>query len=95
MKESIRMAAELAAKRQHRDADLRLRLEQASAWLSGSDLQLIVEELVDNACSFSAGGCPVEVRLEADGHLSIRDEGRGMDVRCSTGPSSRFSRPRK
>lgn len=79
VKESIRVAAELAMTRRHRDTDLRLVLEQVSACLSGSDLQLIVEELVDNACSFSDEGCPVEVRLETDGRLLIRDHGRGMD----------------
>lgn len=79
VRESIRMAAELGVKRRHRDADLRLFLEQASAWISGSDLQLIVEELVDNACSFSTEGCPVEVCMEAGGHLLIRGQGRGME----------------
>jgi signal transduction histidine kinase len=42
------------------------------------DLSRIVDELVHNACKFSRPGTPIEVRLTADGVLTVTDKGRGM-----------------
>jgi two-component system, sensor histidine kinase and response regulator len=47
--------------------------------LSG-DVSLMVEELMDNACKFSAKGNPIEVRFEPDGVLTVIDAGRGMTL---------------
>jgi signal transduction histidine kinase len=43
-----------------------------------TDLSVMVEELVDNACNYSRRGTSVKVRLGADGVLTVTDTGRGM-----------------
>jgi signal transduction histidine kinase len=48
---------------------------------SPTEFTALVEELVDNALSFSRKDSPVKVTMTADGawlRLMIRDEGRGM-----------------
>jgi signal transduction histidine kinase len=43
-----------------------------------SDVTLIAEELVDNACKFSPQGSEITLRFTADGVLTVTDLGRGM-----------------
>jgi DNA-binding response OmpR family regulator len=66
-----------------READLVIRLEQVYWPFREDYLVLLVEELVDNACKFSAPGTPVEVR----GHgtrefwsLNVSNCGVGMNA---------------
>ncbi len=44
-----------------------------------SDFKVMVEELVDNACAYSAKGTPIRVTFTTDCVLTVADEGRGMD----------------
>ena len=74
-----------AARRKVQDAgrasDLQLDLLDGLVAMSESNLTKIVEELVDNACKFSASGKPVMVRTLTDGYwteISVSDQGRGM-----------------
>ncbi len=55
--------------------------EEQTVQIAQAHMEKIVEELVDNACKFSALGTPVEVKTayEAEGlALYITDQGRGM-----------------
>ena len=74
-----------AARRKVQDAgralDLQLDLLDGQVAMSESNLAKIVEELVDNACKFSASGKPVVVRTLTDGswtEINVTDQGRGM-----------------
>ncbi len=55
-------------------------IELAPVSLSGdlSDMKIIVEELVDNACRYSRKGTWIGVRLQDDGAFSVLDGGRGL-----------------
>lgn len=64
--------------RHGRQADLVAEIAGGSAIRATSGLLMIVEELVENACTFSRVGSPVEVRWSADGCLRVSDHGRGM-----------------
>lgn len=49
--------------------------------LSEHDLATVIEELVDNACTYSRKGTPITVTFTKDNEfvqLDVRDEGRGM-----------------
>ncbi len=64
-----------------READLNIEVENAAIFISASNLQKIVQELVDNALKFSAAGTPVDIRgsvFEAVYVVQITDRGRGM-----------------
>lgn len=83
--ESVRQAAltgiESAVKRHQRAADVTTELTGARLRTSPTEFTALVEELVDNALSFSRKESPVKVRLQPDGRwlrLVITDEGRGM-----------------
>ena len=83
--ESVLQAAlagiESAAKRHQRAADVTSELVAARLRTSPTEFTALVEELVDNALSFSRKESPVKVRLQPDGNwlrLTITDEGRGM-----------------
>lgn len=75
---AVNTSIEAAMKRQKRSADLTLRLAPVSLRVVPNDLIAIVEELVDNACSFSRRGTPIQVTLDATGQLTVTDHGRGM-----------------
>lgn len=80
--ESVRQAVEAGAKsaadRAGRTADMKLAIEPVSIRGETTDLAVIVEELVDNACGFSKRGSPIVVELDAHGVLQVEDCGRGM-----------------
>ncbi|MDB6116064.1 MAG: walR [Lacunisphaera sp.] len=72
---------EAAAKRHARMADVTMEFVGAPLRTSPTEFTALVEELVDNALSFSRKDSPVKVTLQPDGNwlrLTIRDEGRGM-----------------
>lgn len=75
---SIETGIEAAMKRQKRRDDLTTRIEPGPLAVSPHDLSVIVEELLDNACSFSRRGTPIELTLAPDGRLTVTDHGRGM-----------------
>ncbi|MEE3719073.1 response regulator [Tumidithrix elongata RA019] len=69
------------AKEKHREADLRLALENASVGLPPAKLQKIIEEIVDNAFKYSEAGTPVFIVSQVVGDsfsVSVSDRGRGM-----------------
>lgn len=66
-----------------RGPDFQLEGEACSIPLSENHLATIVEELVDNACTYSRKGSPIKVKLYQDAHfvrLEVRDQGRGMST---------------
>lgn len=70
----------IVAKRHLRETDLILGEVNACVRMATADLELIVEELLDNAFTFSAPGSAVEIGLSEPGILTVRDHGRGMDA---------------
>lgn len=78
VRETVENAAVSAASRLDRQADLRFQLTPPTLLCRPSDLAIIVEELVDNACSFSPRGSEIHVRLDAAGVFAVEDRGRGM-----------------
>lgn len=74
----LRRSAEIAVQRHKREQDLELSFSRTGVSCNAIDLQLIVEELVDNACSFSSVGSKIKVGLDAAGTLVVHDSGRGM-----------------
>jgi CheY-like chemotaxis protein len=76
---AVRSGADAAARRHHRANDVRCSVEEEETIAgTASDVALIVEELVDNACAFSRQGTTIEVSLRATGELTVQDRGRGM-----------------
>lgn len=75
---AINSGIEAAMKRQRRTSDLVTRLASVPVRVRGADLVAMVEELVDNACSFSRRGTPIQVTLDDTGQLTVTDHGRGL-----------------
>jgi signal transduction histidine kinase len=61
-----------------RREDVTMLVSPGPITVKAPDLSRIVDELVHNACKFSRPGTPIEVRLTADGVLTVTDKGRGM-----------------
>lgn len=77
----VSAAAMAAAERRDRAADLRLEGSPQPLPISAQNLSTIVEELADNAFSYSRAGTLVTIELGADqGQWTVRvaDKGRGM-----------------
>lgn len=77
----LEQAAKVAARRHRREADLRLEVQAAALTAGPQEFSILIEELVDNACSFSAPGKPVRVGARITGanlRLRVSDAGRGM-----------------
>jgi signal transduction histidine kinase len=63
-----------------RRKDATIRMSPCSISIKPADLSHVVEELVDNAFKFSRQGTPVGIELNADGLLTVTDQGRGMSA---------------
>ncbi|CAG0929188.1 partial Cyclic di-GMP phosphodiesterase, partial [Planctomycetaceae bacterium] len=77
----IKQAAHTAAGRARRDSDLWLNLGDAAVGMADLHLSKLVDELVSNACKFSAAGQPIELSTRTvDGWyvFTVVDHGRGM-----------------
>ncbi len=77
----IEQGALAAAKRQKPRANLKMDLAGATLNAGAQELAMLVEELVDNAFSFSRPGALVQLIARPAGqklHLTVRDAGRGM-----------------
>lgn len=77
----IATVAQRTAARAGRTDDLQVTLGNAALSIPGDSLEKIVDELVDNACKFSAAGSPVQVRADvtlACYTLRVIDQGNGM-----------------
>jgi two-component system sensor histidine kinase/response regulator len=70
-------AAGYATNRHQRSGDISISVEDSPLLRLPPDLAAIVEELVDNACSYSRTGTPILVQLSATGMI-VTDRGRGM-----------------
>lgn len=80
---TIAPAAEFAAAALGRGCDLEVDLSDAIVAISAEHLGKVVEELVDNACKFSASGSAVRVTGQAEGAtfvLLVTDTGCGMSA---------------
>jgi DNA-binding response OmpR family regulator/anti-sigma regulatory factor (Ser/Thr protein kinase) len=78
VRESVLSGVKTAVERTQRFKDVSVNVEDCSIAGTPTDLSVIVEELVDNACNYSRRGTPVKVSLDANGVLTVIDEGRGM-----------------
>jgi len=78
VEESIDIGVGEALRLNKRKEDLTVALSPCSMAVKPGDLSLLVEELLDNAFKFSRQGTPVNLELNAEGQLTISDQGRGM-----------------
>ncbi len=78
IKENLLSGLNAAVLRNERTQDVKVSVDVSSIVATPGDINLIAEELVDNACKFSRKGTPIEVRFGPDGVLSVTDAGRGM-----------------
>jgi signal transduction histidine kinase len=78
VEEGIEAGVREALRLNRRKDDLTVRVSPCSLSVKLGDLSRLVEELLDNACKFSRPRTPVVLELNAEGHLTISDEGRGM-----------------
>jgi two-component system, sensor histidine kinase and response regulator len=73
--------AEEVAKRYERQNDLRLQIDEGSAFIGTQEFKKVVEELCDNAFKFSEPGSDVFVLCGTENDtffLAVSDNGRGM-----------------
>jgi len=78
VEDGIWSGVKAAVRRHRRKEDVNVELTLSSIVASANDLSLMVEEIVDNACNFSRQGTPIDVKLSAEGVLTISEKGRGM-----------------
>ncbi|MFH0988626.1 MAG: response regulator [bacterium] len=79
--EAIKSVAEHKMMSMHRENDLILQLEEINGQIRIDDLQILIEELLDNAAKFSKSGQPITLSTHSEGEsriLRIKDLGRGM-----------------
>lgn len=77
-KSAVIFGLDSVSNRGNRRKDISCEIEDCSLCAESGDISVMVEELLENACSFSPPGTPVRLHLSADGILSISDQGRGM-----------------
>ncbi len=82
----ISAAAQQESQNARRGDDLILSVQDAPIAIAGRHLRKLTEELVNNACKFSASGAPVEVtgqvrEEQQDYLLAVQDHGRGISAR--------------
>jgi signal transduction histidine kinase len=78
IKENILSGINAAAKRNERLQDVRINVEARPIIATPGDVNLIAEELTDNACKFSRKETAITVHFSPDGILTVTDIGRGM-----------------
>lgn len=78
LESAVQAGVASALRRRPRADDVRIEVADVAVGVVASDLTIITEELVDNACRFSRQGTEVRVTLGADGVLTVADHGRGM-----------------
>lgn len=81
IKDFISHIAITKAKLESRENDLTMEIEDGSACISETNLEKIIEELLDNAFKFSSSGDSVHIITRFDNmfHLYVIDKGRGMN----------------
>ena len=85
------------AQQAKREADLQLKLQDASLQIGTNCLGKLLEELIDNACKFSQPGTPISVTSSLKNNqfvVSVSDRGRGMTSQqiARIGPYIQFER---
>ena len=78
IEENILSGIQASALRTGRLDDIQVNVDECTIIGVPGDVNLIAEELVDNACKFSRKGTTVEVHFGADAVLTVKDSGRGM-----------------
>jgi len=76
-------AAKAAAMRWNRGEDLKLAESEAGVPLPIEAAEVVVTELVNNACKFSLGATPIRVEISSEQacwKIAIADRGRGMNA---------------
>jgi signal transduction histidine kinase len=78
IKENLLSGVNAAAKRNERLKDVRVNVEAHPVIATPGDVNLIAEELTDNACKFSRKETAITVHFSPEGILTVTDTGRGM-----------------
>ena len=96
--ETIELILKKLGKIYNRQEEIKWSIEDATLAISSLHLAKLVEELVDNACKFSAVNKPIEVIGIRDNDyliLSVSDRGRGMTTSQTAliGACIQFDRP--
>jgi len=78
LKTSLKAGVNEALRRNARLKDVVFEVEEGTVMATVSDMTLLVEELVDNACKFSPHGSEIKIHFTRDGVLTVSDLGRGM-----------------
>jgi two-component system sensor histidine kinase/response regulator len=94
VEDSIWSGVKSAVRRHRRKEDVTVKLDASPILAGASDLSVVVEELIDNACSYSRRGTPIYVELDRKSVLTITDAGRGMSAEelHRIGPFHQFER---
>jgi signal transduction histidine kinase len=77
LKDNLVAGVQASIGRHARAGDLKMQVEACSITAT-PDINVIAEELVDNACKFSRKGTGITVHFGPDAVLTITDSGRGM-----------------
>ena len=75
---NIQAGVKVALKLNKRREDITFRISDCSLVVKPGDLSRIVEELIDNACRYSFQDTPVNLDLDANGQLTVTDQGKGL-----------------
>jgi signal transduction histidine kinase len=75
---SIQLGVNEALRMNRRETDVTVQVENREVLAKRDDLNRMAEELVDNACKYSRPGTPIAVTMNARGHLTVTDQGRGL-----------------
>jgi signal transduction histidine kinase len=78
LRENLLAGIKVAVSRNGRVKDVTEQVRECSILANAADISIIVEELVDNACSFSRHGTPITIDFNLNGILTVTDTGRGM-----------------
>jgi signal transduction histidine kinase len=78
VREVMELQAQSVGSLHQRDADIHIEAPSSGLPVNRQNLEVILGELLDNACVFSAAGTPISVRISPEGTLSVQDQGRGM-----------------
>jgi signal transduction histidine kinase len=76
--ESIHVGVKAALQLNKRQEDITFQISDCSLAVKPGNLTHIVEELIDNACKYSCRGTPVNLDLDANGRLTVTDQGKGL-----------------
>lgn len=78
--ETLKDAVERVGQRHQRMEDIESNLVEVGLRVSARPLSVIAEELLDNACAYSAHGKSIQISISSEGLLTVVDEGRGMSA---------------